>query len=298
MEILPGMQKYFSMVSIFDPYTGFYHLSFIFAKSFNPRLMKKVLLTNLFLVFMLPLFAQNYGGLSDQDMQEGLEALQKMMGSTNASADVAESYSFTNSVLIHVRTYGDKNKDAEMDLKMLFPDEESYYGMELIELSGNKGKTPQALIIFDYLNYKMISLMEDGGQKIGFAMDLNMDQIQEWQDAEENEQLQDLSFSKTGKTKKILGYTCEQYIMEGTSGKGEYWVSDNPSLKIGIALNSMANSSKNKNLKMPDNYPDGAILEMSFDDENGNGMTWLAKSIDQNKQTIKTANYSFLSLGQ
>lgn len=232
-------------------------------------------------------------------MQEGLEALQRMMGDGSANVEVADSYTFSSAVVIHLTSTDNNNKKTEMDMRMLFPEEDSYYGIELIDFNGSKGKTPQAFMIFDYLNYKMISLMEESGQKMGFAMDLNMQQIEEWEEAEVNEELEDLSFTKTGKTKNILGYSCEHYLIETAEGKGDYWVSSDDDLKIGIALNSMAKSSKGQGFQMPADYPEGAILEMSFVDNNGNSVNWLATSIEKNKSTtIKTGDYTFLSIGQ
>lgn len=263
--------------------------------------MKFNLLSLLFiLLFIQPTYSQNYGsGFSEKDMEEGLQVLQSMMAGGNEEVEVADSYSFNSTVVIHLSTIENDNVSSEMDMKMLFPTDDSYYGMELLDYSGNSGEMPKALLIFDYLNFKMISLMDESGQKIGFAMDLNMEQIANWEDAEENEPLQNLSFTKTTNTKEILGYTCYEYTIESKEGNGSYWVSEDEDLKIGIALNSMAQNSKNKGFDLPTDYPEGAILEMSFTDANGNGMNWLATSISKNKsQTISTSEYSFLSIGQ
>lgn len=252
------------------------------------------------LTFIQPSYSQNYGsGFSEKDLEEGLQVLQSMMAGGNKEVEVADSYSFTSTVLIHLSTFENNKLSGEMDMKMLFPEEESYYGMELLDYSGNNGEMPKALLIFDYLNFKMISLMDESGQKIGFAMDLNMDQIEQWEDAKENEEIQNLSYIKTDKTKNILGYTCYEYRLKSKEGSGSYWVSEDEDLKIGIALNSMAQNSKDKGFDLPSDYPDGAILEMSFKDASGNGMNWMATSISKNKsQTISTSEYSFLSIGQ
>lgn len=263
--------------------------------------MKLNLFSLLFiLLFTQSSFGQNYGsGFSEEDMEEGLQVLQSMMAGGNKEVEVADSYSFTSTVHIHLSTIENEEVNSEMDMKMLFPEEDSYYGMELLDYSGNNGEIPKALLIFDYSNFKMISLMDESGQKIGFAMDLNLDQIEKWEDAEENEELKNLSFVKTENSKNILGYTCYEYTVKSEEGSGNYWVSEDEDLKIGIALNAMAQNSKNKGFDLPGDYPDGAILEMSFTDTEGNGMNWLATSISKNdKQTIQTSEYSFLSIGQ
>lgn len=261
--------------------------------------------SNFFLLIFISLFTQHsfgqsYGSdFSEMDMEEGLQMLQSMMAGGNKEVEVADSYSFTSTVLVHLKTIENDKVSSEMDMKMLFPEEDSYYGMELLDFSGNNGEIPKALLIFDYLNFKMISLMDESGQKIGFAMDLNMEQIEKWENAEENEELKNLSFIKTSNTKTILGYTCYEYTINSKEGSGSYWVSEDNDLKIGIALNSMAQNSKDKGFDLPGDYPDGAILEMMFTDADGNGMNWLATAISKNdKQTIRTSDYSFLSIGQ
>lgn len=235
---------------------------------------------------------------SDEEIQQGLEALQSALYSTTSDIEIADVYSFTSSVDVTLSTFNNDNT-TDMNVRMLFPEEDSYYGIELLELNGSNNEIPQAFMIFDYSSYKMISFMETSGQKMGFAMDLSPEQIEDWMDAEEEEETQNMNFTKTGKSKEILGYTCEQYLMKSGSGEGEFWVSDDKDLKIGIALNAMSQTSKNKSYDMPSDYPDGAILEMTFNDSSGDGMRWLATAINKkDKRSIRTKEYTFINMGQ
>lgn len=248
-------------------------------------------------------YSQSYNSntlnsLSQEEMQGGLDALSAMLGGAS-EVDIADEYSFLSSVNIQLTVIDQNNQESEMTMKMSFPKDDDYYGMEVLSYSKSGGEMPKAFIIFDYLNFKMISLMESSGQMMGIAMDLNAEQIEDYLEAEENEEIKNLEFTKSGKTKDILGYNCVQYIMKSTSGEGEYWVSDDKDIKISTALNAMSQSSTKNAYNMPKEYPDGAVLEMNYIDESGAGMNWLATEINKNdKQTIRTGDYTFINMGK
>ena len=142
--------------------------------------------------------------------------------------------------------------------------------------------------------------MNMSGQKMGFAMKLDKDQIEEWAKTEKEDEADKSEFTKTGKTKEILGYTCDQYTMSNSDGNGEFWITNDADIQIGLALNAMSQNSKGKNgYDMPDNYPEGAILEMTYVETKGEGMKWIATSINKNAQrTVKTGDYSFMGFGK
>lgn len=264
--------------------------------------MKTTLLTCfLFLFIGFTSFSQNpstMNSMSEDEIQEGLEALSSMFGDAS-KVEVADSYSFSSSVNIKITVLDEKKKSTEMSMKMSFPKEEDYYGIEMLSTNQKKGEMPDAFMVFDYANFKMITFMDQSGQKMGMAMDLNPEQIENWTDAQETEELDNVEFQKSGKTKDILGYNCVHYTMKGANGSGDYWVSDDEDLQIGVALNAMLQSSKKSAYDMPDDYPEGAVLEMSFRAEDGTEMNWLATSINKDdKHSIKTGDYNFINMGR
>ena len=58
----------------------------------------------------------------------------------------------------------------------------------------------------------MITMMDNSGQKIGMVMSIEEDQLSKWAESEDYKIDEMPEWSKTGKTKDILGYNCEQYI--------------------------------------------------------------------------------------
>ena len=236
---------------------------------------------------------------AEKGAQKGYEALLNSMSKSSSDVKVADAYSFSTSVDILITTTDKKQQSSKMNMRMLFPIDDPYYGIELLDIEGQEGDIPQTLIIFDYLNYKMISLMDNSGEKMGFTMELSQDQIDEWAESEDDQDDESIDFVKTGKTKSILGYNCEQYTFKGEDGEGEFWVSDDKDLKIGMALNAMAQNGKENNYDMPDDYPEGAILEMNFTEIDGSKMNWIATKIEKSlNKTIRTEGYSFMDLGK
>ncbi len=235
---------------------------------------------------------------SSEEIQKGLDALQNAM-MNGSKVEVADQYSFQTSVDITLTTFNSKKNTNEMNMRMLFPSEGSYYGIELLEVKDSKGEMPETFMVFDYASLKMVSLMNMSGQKMGFAMALKEDQIEEWMKSENEDEADKSEFTKTGKTKEILGYTCDQYTVSSEDGNGEFWITNDADLQIGLALNAMSQNSKGKKgYDMPEDYPEGAILEMTYADNKGEGMKWLATSIDKNSnRTIQTSDYSFMSFG-
>jgi len=263
------------------------------------------------LLFSMSGFAQDYNSAdfeqllneytdeaSSEEIQEALSTLQNsMMNSSNV--EIEDSYSFQTSLDISLTTFNSKKNTSEMDMRMLFPKEASYYAMEILDIKDSDSEMPEAIMIFDYESLKMINLMNMSGQKMGFAMALSEDQIEEWAKTEEEDEADKSEFTKTGKTKEILGYTCDQYTMSSADGNGEFWITNDADLQIGLALNAMSQNSKGKkSYDMPSDYPEGAILEMTYADNKGEGMKWIATKIDKNiRRNINTGDYSFMSFG-
>jgi len=215
----------------------------------------------------------------------------------NNTVEVPEEFVFINSILFLMTTTDKKGENTKMKMKMHFPDEDDYFGMEITEMSNaGQGMPTNSIIIFDNRNQQMITMVDNQGQKMGIAMKMDEETMNKYSDKNDGEENENVNWEKTGKTKDILGYTCEQYIVNSEEGNGEFWMSDQDDLDIGNALNRMANSQ-------PDNdnvdYPEGAMLEMNYKMKDGSTMIWEAIEIEIGKtHSIKTTGYQFMSLGQ
>jgi hypothetical protein len=253
--------------------------------------------TTIYLLSLCLLISLNGFSQNNDQIEQALDSYMSMMAATS-NVEVEDAYHFDNAVDIELSTFTSKKTTSEMSMRMLFPANASYYAMEIIEIKGTQQDVPESITVFDYSSFKVISLMNMSGQKMGFAMDLKESQIEEWKAVEEDRD-EKTEFVKTGKTKEILGYTCDQYLISNGDGDGEFWISNDADLQIGLALNAMSQNAKGKSYEMPKDYPEGAILEMNYADKNGEGMNWIAIAVNKNiKRSISTSEYSFMSFGQ
>lgn len=227
-------------------------------------------------------------------------AMSKLFGGGNV--DVQESYDFGAYSDVEITMTDKKGKVETMSMRYLFSKEATYVGMEFKEMSSTE-EMPPSFTIFDWENYQMITLIETSGQKMGVAMNLNPEEIAAASMEEMEEDDEEIKFYKTGRTKKILGYTCEEYKMESEDGEGSFWMTDETDLHIGLAMGamSMGNTSNGKSKSqydLPANYPEGAMLEMEYVDDKGEKMLMTTKEINTNhNQSISTAGYTFMSMG-
>ncbi len=120
-----------------------------------------------------------------------------------AAAKLPAEYHFD--IVNHMEIEDTKGKIDKM--KMLFPHEGDYFGME----TEDKGKT--TLLVYDLKNEIMAMYTEEKGKKSVNVMPSMMDFAAAYlknSDKVDNE----FTFEKTGKTKTILGYNCEEYKVE------------------------------------------------------------------------------------
>lgn len=140
--------------------------------------------------------------MDDFNLGEMMEAVMN-----RKPVEISDSYNFDITVTMEVATSGNN----PMVMKTSYGD-----GAHYIEM-GN-GMT----IISDYKNEAMITLDED--KKTAQAMSLGLLKKFENSEIEANTtDLEDIQIKRTGKTKTISGYRCEQYIIKGTDFNTEGW---------------------------------------------------------------------------
>lgn len=231
----------------------------------------------------------------------GMQAMSKMFG---GDVEVRDRYDFNAYSDVEVITTDKKGRTERMEFRYLFPEEEAYVGMEFTSM-GEGEEMPPSFSIFDMEEKQMVTLIESGGQKMGVAISLDPETLNasDWEEQEEWDE-EELQFRKTGRTKKILGYTCEEYVMEQEEGKSTFWVTDETDLHIGMAMGAMSAGSQQGQQQqaqydLPEDFPQGAMLEMTFEDyEEESTMQMNTLSIEENvPKSVSTEGYTFMSMG-
>ena len=152
--------------------------------------------------------------------------------------------------------------------------------------------------VIDEKNKAMIILMEE--QKI--AQVISMDKIKDIATEENESEGLDASFDaikKTGNSKKILGYDCEEFASENEDTRFTFWVTQELDI---YQKNMFYNVSKSLGGSSFGNIPKeakGLMMEMQFEhkskDESGK---MIVKEIRKESKSIETEGYQFMNLSQ
>jgi hypothetical protein len=116
------------------------------------------------------------------------------------------------------QTKDEKGKSGDpMNIKSYLSNSTEYTWMELVE-----PKKPEAVtyMIFDAENKASMLLMESEGTKHSFAYKLNFDAIVE--ESESSMEESEIVVKKTGNSRSILGYECDEYSVKSDDGPSTY----------------------------------------------------------------------------
>ncbi len=217
----------------------------------------------------------------------------KIMESVDMNVETEESYSFKGIAEMEVNSTDAKGK-AEDPARIIsyFSNDEQFTGMEFQDESNKKAKE-KTVMIFDFKNNATIMLVEneEGKSSMAFGLDWQnlMQHTEEMEAMEENEEpidWEDLKFEKTGNSKTILGYTCEEYHAQNEEIEAVYWISPTAieGLQAFWGKNSpfITQQMQTENQSYFDKLPEGSVMEMNFESkEDKSGSSIKMVSIDE-----------------
>lgn len=201
------------------------------------------------------------------------DAIDGMFGGLMQPAPTESDYSFTGYMVMEVTSTDKKGKAEDpVHIQYLLSSNTEFMGMALAD---PKQPETTTTTIMDTKNQAMVILLEDKGEKSSMAMKLDFDKVQGMVDEEAEEQLEQPNYkiTKTGNSKTILGYTCEEYLVTTEDGEGKYWVTEEPIDGVSMfspQSNPMVSSKTiERYSSMFSNAPKGTFMEMIFTDKEG-----------------------------
>ncbi|MBD3627199.1 DUF4412 domain-containing protein [Cyclobacterium sp.] len=238
-------------------------------------------------------FSNLYGdmGSGENGSPEGNYDFSKIMGSINMDVETESSYSFSGLAVMEINSTDEKGKTQDPILFNSFLSENpDYFGMEFIDPE-SKNASEKAVIIMDHKNQATVMLMDNEDGKSSMAFSIDWQGMMDGVDLEEDEtspNTEDFSFEKTGNTKDILGYTCDEYRVMSDEMEGSYWLSQSPivGMESFWSKNSpfITKKMKEENQEYFSNLPEGNILEMDFTSKEDQSRTQMKMiEIDTNK---------------
>lgn len=168
-------------------------------------------------------------GTDDMEKIPGID-IGKILESIQNDIEVDESYDFTGYSVLEISGIDEKGKPIDpVILKSYLSENSNVTGMEFAEK--DKKTSDVYVMIFDFKRNISITLFENDGQKMRMAYGYDyasMSQDVDIEGAIEEGDDQDVSFKKTGNSKNIMGYDCEEYLIETDENITKYWVTKNP----------------------------------------------------------------------
>ena len=166
----------------------------------------------------------------DDKMQQRMSGLLKGMGMSGEPVPVEDKYDFDYKIQMHIESYDKQGKQESTGefITHLNPQNQS---MAYEFVSGDMAKNGQGMFIIDAENGAMIILNDDEKSGIVYGIGSFMQSIGETYTDEEMEDspetyLANPNVKKTGKTKTIAGYKCEEYVYtdEENRTKSNIWI--------------------------------------------------------------------------
>ncbi|WP_209330276.1 DUF4412 domain-containing protein [Lunatimonas salinarum] len=227
----------------------------------------------------------------------------KILESINTNVEIADSYTFVGFAEMEVTGTESNGKTADPVLiKSYLSNNEQLTGMEFIDQSDTKTKE-RSVMIFDFQQNATIMLVEEGENKTRMAFGLDWQNMMEnmggvaSEEESDDYKLEDFTFEKTGNSKTILGYSCEEYLAQNEEMEASYWISTEPiaGLQSFWGKNSpfLTQRMKSENKVTLDRFPDGSLMEMYFSsktDKSTSQFTMVNIETDRS-QTFVMADY-------
>lgn len=215
------------------------------------------------------------------------DAIEGMFEGLTEPAPTEAEYSFSGYLVMEVTSTDKKGKSEDPALiHYLLSENTEVMGMAIPDPKQPESST---ISIMDTKNEAMVVLMESKGEKSSLALKLDYDKIQGMVDEEAEEQLEqpDYKITKTGNTKTILGYTCDEYLVTTEDGEARYWVTEKPiegySMFSPQSNPMVSDKTMERYSSMFSNAPKGSFMEMNFVSKDGSNTDMKVVELETNK---------------
>lgn len=214
-------------------------------------------------------------------------------------AEVRPVYNFDGNFVMRMESYKKNGKkEGDSYTRYFNAKEPDIMALQMMktEKNGAMGES-MGTSIFDAKNQTVVSITDDNKQ--AFAM--KMPNLEDFNEAKDQETKQkpdtDMKITRTGKTKKILGYTCYETIMENNEMKAISWTAKDVPLSQFKAFAGLMAQNKNAQQKMYA-LPFEFLMEMeSTDKKSGEKLKMTVVELNIDKQSsIQMSDYKLMEM--
>lgn len=240
------------------------------------------------------LFSDMYGD-SEGGGSSGID-IGKIMKGMGEPVNTESEYNFFGHIVFEMTSTDEKGKTNDpVSLKSYLGKSVDYTGMEVID-----AKNPAAVtaLVFDLKNKASIIFLDNKGQKSSFAYNMDLNDLDSaiQEEIDSNVEDYEATVEKTGKTKDILGYKCEEYHVKNEDGEGYYWITETP---IGGYSSFWSSNSPLMTSKMQAKYaeqlknmPKGNFMELNYTSKDSGTVVMKVTAIDESApKSLTMADY-------
>jgi hypothetical protein len=238
----------------------------------------------------------------DPDYQPYSQAqLEQFMVQDSVDFPMEATYEFNTRVTYQME-FSSKDNSSIVDYGMWFSENENYMATQVKNIKSkekNQQDMPASMLsVIDEKNKIMIIFMED--QKM--AQVLSMEKIKEISVEENEAENTNTDFEglkKTGQTKKILGYNCEEFAAVNNENNFSIWITDELELFQKNMFYSINESLGGKTFKNIPKDAKGFMMETHFENlVNGEKGKMIVTEINKQSKSINTSEYQYMNLSQ
>jgi len=236
------------------------------------------------------------------DMSKWAEKM-AAMGYSGEPVPIEDVYSFTSSITMNLKTFDNEGKLSSDGIIKIYTntgDETFAYEFVSGELQG-QDQMQKGVIIMDVKNEASIILNNEEGKRTGVVYgakglldDIPDEAGEQDEEMPHNSDYLDPRITKTGRTKDILGYRCEEYKYKDEESEGLAWISKEIEWDSEDFMTTMFKTS------MYSHGIFGGFLMASetVDFEEGEKTTYEVKEINKNDNSSFTiSDYQVTNLG-
>lgn len=169
---------------------------------------------------------------SDERMEAAMGNFMKSMG---VGVDVNHKHVFvfsTRMKMLIENTDENGQVDKPIYYTSYFNSDNSDYGIEFMDDNGN-----QSCFIFDPENHCTLILTQEGDNKNGIATSLGEEDFRQMEaEYSDDERPESFNLKKTGNTKSISGFKCQEYVSEDDRTAVSLWVTQDLKGKINSSI--------------------------------------------------------------
>jgi hypothetical protein len=238
---------------------------------------------------------------TDEERRQRMQNIMKGLGMSGEPVPVADSYKFDQMIQMHVESFdADGNKESEGEfITHLSPDSKS---MAYQMVSGDMGNPGQGMFIIDAENGATIILSEEDGKKTGLVYGMGAFFQTMGEDVEEDAGLYESPESylanpnvkKTGRSKTIAGYKCEEYRYTDETSESDIWITKDLKMNTRDFFSTLFRTSLYSH-----GIPWGYMMEVTTNDkETGEKSFMQVTNVDDNSnKTFSLTDYEITNLG-